>query len=153
MYKLSIDDLKRAAYYSYSIQILFNVITIYTGPTFDIDRFIDVRYYVRMDSKTTLSITEARKKLFTLAENVQRPSLYYTLTEKGKAKAVLMSVEEFESWQETLEVMRDFPDLKKTIKEVEKDLKAGRYKVYKTLDELEHDLLSQNKTKRRKKST
>jgi prevent-host-death family protein len=106
-----------------------------------------------MDSKTTLSITEARKKLFTLAENVQRPSLYYTLTEKGKAKAVLMSVEEFESWQETLEVMRDFPDLKKTIKEVEKDLKAGRYKVYTTLDELEHDLLPQNKTKRRKKST
>lgn len=41
--------------------------------------------------------------------------MYYTLTDKGRPKAVVMSAEEFESWAETLEVMRDFPNLDKDI--------------------------------------
>jgi prevent-host-death family protein len=80
-----------------------------------------------MNTKTTLPISEARKKIFKIAENVQKPSRYYTLTEKGKPKAVIMSAEEFESWQETLEVIRDFPDLGKDIKKAENDYKRKRY--------------------------
>ena len=80
-----------------------------------------------MNTKTTLPISEARKKIFILAEDVQKPGKYYTLTEKGRPKAVIMSAEEFESWIETLEVMRDFPELKKDIKEAEKDYKKGNY--------------------------
>jgi len=80
-----------------------------------------------MDTKTTLPISEARKKIFSIAKEVQKPSRYYTLTEKGKPKVVVMSAEEFESWQETLEVMRDFPDLEKDIKAAERDYKKGRY--------------------------
>ncbi len=38
--------------------------------------------------------------------------------------------------KETFEVMRDIPDLKKDIKEVERDLKTGAYKKYITLEEL-----------------
>ena len=48
-----------------------------------------------MDAKTTLSISEARKKIFKIAEQVQKPATHYTLTEKGKPKAVMMSAEEF----------------------------------------------------------
>ena len=80
-----------------------------------------------MDTKTTLSISEARKKIFKIAEKVQKPSTYYTLTEKGIPKVVVMSAEEFESWRETLEVMRDFPNLEKDVKKAEKDFKKGNY--------------------------
>ena len=80
-----------------------------------------------MDAKTTLSISEARRKIFKIAESVQKPSVYYTLTENGKPKAVVLSAEEFESWQETLEVNRDFPNLEKDIKMAENDYKKKKY--------------------------
>lgn len=86
-----------------------------------------------MNIKTTISISEARKKIFQIAEKVQSPSIYYTLTEKGRPKVVVMSAEEFESWVETLEIAGEFPDLKKDIKEARKDYKKGNYI---TLDEL-----------------
>ena len=73
-----------------------------------------------MNTKTTLSISEARKKLFEMAKKVQKPSTHYILTEKGKPKVAFMSAEEFESWQETLEVLCDFPNLEKDIKKAEK---------------------------------
>jgi len=38
-----------------------------------------------------------------------------------------MSADEFESWQETLEVMRDFSDLEKDVKKAEKGFKKGSY--------------------------
>lgn len=89
-----------------------------------------------MDTKTTLSISEARKRIFEIAQNVQKPDTYYILTENGRPKVALMSAEEFESWRETCEVMRDFPDLNKDIEEVERDIKSGAYKNYPTLEEI-----------------
>ena len=47
-----------------------------------------------------------------------------------------MSAEEFESWQETLEVMKDFPDLDKDIEETESAIKSGEYKKWITLEEI-----------------
>ena len=76
------------------------------------------------------------KKIFKIAEQVQKLATHYTLTEKGKPKAVMMSAEEFESWQETLEVMHDFPNLEKDIKELKNDVKSGAYKKYITLEEI-----------------
>ena len=72
-----------------------------------------------------MSISESRKKIFKIAEKVQKPTTHYTLTEKGRPKAVIISAEEFESWQETLEVMRDFPNLEKDIKKAEREYKKG----------------------------
>ena len=80
-----------------------------------------------MDTKTTLSISEARKEIFKIAEKVQKPSTYYTLTEKGRPKVVVLSAEEFESWQETLEVNRIFPNLEKDLKAAERDFKKKKY--------------------------
>ncbi len=80
-----------------------------------------------MNTKTTLPISEARKKIFEMAEKVQKPSTHYILTEKGRPKVAFMSAEEFESWQETLEAIRDFPDLEKDIKKAEKEYKRGDY--------------------------
>lgn len=50
-----------------------------------------------MKTKTTLSISEARKRFFAIAEEVQQPNNYYTLTERGKPKAVIVSADYFES--------------------------------------------------------
>lgn len=89
-----------------------------------------------MNSKHTLSISEARKKFFDIAEEVQQPDTYYILTEKGKPKVVIMSVEEFELWQETLEVYKQFPDLASDIKQLDKELKSGAWKTYPTLEQV-----------------
>lgn len=98
---------------------------------------IHVHYNVHiMDIKRTLSISEARKKIFEIAEDVQKPSTHYTLTEKGRPKAVLMSADEFESWRETIAVMHHFPDLKNDLKETDDDVRSGGYKNYMTLDEI-----------------
>ena len=47
-----------------------------------------------------------------------------------------MSVDEFESWVETLEVAQDFPDLKKDIEETNRAVKSGEYKNWTSLDQL-----------------
>lgn len=50
-----------------------------------------------MNTKTTVPISEARKNIFSIASEVQNPNVYYTLTERGRPKAVLISAEKFES--------------------------------------------------------
>jgi len=89
-----------------------------------------------MNTKTTLPISEARKRIFDIANEVQKPNKYYTLTENGRPKAVMMSAEDFESWVETLEVAKDFPDVRKEMSELKADLKTGAHKKYTSLDEL-----------------
>lgn len=86
--------------------------------------------------KNILSVTEARKQIFKLVEDVNTKGQYFYLTEKGRAKAVLMSVEEFESWKETIEVYRDIPNLSNDFAEAERAIKSGEYKNYVTLDEV-----------------
>lgn len=78
-----------------------------------------------MDIKTTLPISEARKNIFKIAERVQKPAVYYTLTEKGRPKVVVLSADEFESWQETIEVMRILPNLEKDIEKAVGEYKRG----------------------------
>lgn len=51
---------------------------------------------IKMKIKNVLPITEARKKIFSIAEEVQKSNIYYTLTERGKPTVVILSAEEFE---------------------------------------------------------
>lgn len=83
--------------------------------------------------KHTISISEARKRIFEIAEEVQQPDTHYVLTENGKPKAVILSAEEFESLWETIEVLQEFPNLDKDIAEAEAEYKRGEYV---TLEEL-----------------
>ena len=89
-----------------------------------------------MNAKTTISISEARRRIFDIAEEVQKPNKYYTFTENGKPKAVLMSAEEFDSLMEDLEMLED-PDLLRRIKESEEEFKRGEFV---TLAELKREL-------------
>ncbi len=104
-----------------------------------------------MNQVTTISITEARKRLFQIAKEVQTPGLSYILTEKGRPKIIIMSAEEFDSWKETIEILTEFPDLKKNIEQVDRDVESGEYKNYPTLEEvmMEHGYMLADKGKRK----
>lgn len=92
-----------------------------------------------IDSKTTISISEARKRIFEIAEEVQAPNKVYTLTSDGKPKAVIMSAEEYESLRETLDIMQECPDILERIAETEKAFKSGEYKKWPTLDDVKRE--------------
>ena len=89
-----------------------------------------------MNSKNTLSISEARKKIFEIAEDVQKPGKHYTFTENGIPKAVLMSADQYDSLVEDLELLSD-PGFAKRMEAAEKELERGEYV---TLEELKKDL-------------
>ena len=91
-----------------------------------------VRYNVHMSIKNTLPISEARKKIFDIAKQVQKPGQYFTLTEKGHPTVVVMSAEEFESIMETMEIMGD-PKLMSNIKKAEEEYKKGEYVTWEDL--------------------
>ena len=73
---------------------------------------------------TTISATNARNNFYELLEEAASGKKI-AITNKGETKAVLISPEEFASWEATLDVMSD-PELVKAIKEGEEDVRAGR---------------------------
>lgn len=75
---------------------------------------------------TTIPLTEARERLFELAEEIQGPDCRYTFTRHGRRKAVLLSAEEYDSWVETMEVMREIPDLARNIQKTEEEYRRGQ---------------------------
>src|SRR3989344_8949524 len=86
-----------------------------------------------MNIKYKIPISQARKEIFSIAEQVQRPGQHFTLTENGRPKIVVLSASEFESLVETVDVLRAFPDLEDEIEEAEKEYRDGNVK---TLDEI-----------------
>ena len=79
-----------------------------------------------MNTKTTISISEGRKKIFDIAEKVQCPGTVYTLTENGQPKITILASEEYESLMETLEILSD-PKAMNRMEQAEKELKRGDY--------------------------
>ena len=75
-------------------------------------------------TKTT-SLTNARKDIYNIAEEVADGSTYYTFTENGEGKVVLMSLEEFESWQETLDILQAGSTILDDRKSANQDLRKG----------------------------
>ncbi len=73
----------------------------------------------------TLPITKAREELPTLVDRAKRRLDEYIITVNGSPAAVLMSIDEYESWKETNEIMAD-PGLLKAIKEGDEDIRKGR---------------------------
>ncbi len=114
---------------------------------------VNVPYNVHMNNINTLSLTEARKQLFELAKNVQQPAVYYTFTAKGRDSVVMLSADEFASWMETFEVLKDFPQLDQDLAELAHDTATGKVKHYTPLQDLisSPHVHRHTQTKRRKK--
>jgi antitoxin YefM len=64
----------------------------------------------------TINATDAKKKLLELIREADESFERYCIVRNGEPKAVLMSIEDYEGWLETLEVLSD----KETIKEIKK---------------------------------
>lgn len=81
----------------------------------------------------TLPLSEVKTKLSELVSHVSRRDEEITITKNGKPAAVIVSPEEFESWQETVAIRND----KALMKEIQRGLKGlKRSKKTMTLDEL-----------------
>jgi len=77
------------------------------------------------DFCSTLPANEARTNFYKILDEVNDKLCQVTVTLRGKTKAVIMSAEEFASWQETLEIMTD-KKLRKEIKKGWQEIKAGK---------------------------
>lgn len=52
--------------------------------------------------KNIITITEARKRLFEISDEVQKDGNIYIITVKGKPSMVLMSAKDFEHWKKKI---------------------------------------------------
>lgn len=73
----------------------------------------------------TLPITEVRNNLPSLVDKAQKRMDEYIITVSGKPAAILMSIDEYESWKETEAIMSD-PKLVEAIKKGEKEIDEGK---------------------------
>lgn len=73
----------------------------------------------------TLPITKAREELPTLVDNADKKLDEYIITVNGSPAAVLMSIKEYESWKETVDILSD-SKLMKSIKDSEKEINVGK---------------------------
>jgi antitoxin YefM len=82
----------------------------------------------------TLSLSEAKSRLSSLIDSVERTDEEIVITRNGRPVAVLVSPDEFESWKETIAIRSD-GSLMAEISKGRKSLKSGRARLY-TLSEL-----------------
>ncbi len=73
----------------------------------------------------TVPFTEARATLSDLLDEVQASRDHVVITRNGHPVALLMSLDEYESLQETIDVLSD-EDTLEALRESEEDVKAGR---------------------------
>lgn len=77
----------------------------------------------------TLSITEVRNNLLDLVRSAKNVLERVIITKNGKPEAVLLSIDEYEGWLETIEITKD-SELMADIEKAKADIKAGRLYSY-----------------------
>ncbi|NTU64474.1 MAG: type II toxin-antitoxin system Phd/YefM family antitoxin [Chloroflexi bacterium] len=80
----------------------------------------------------TLPVTEARAKLPQLVKAADERFDRTVITSNGKPTAVIMSYEEYEAWEETLEILSD-PEAMRAIREADEELAAGQAASFETV--------------------
>lgn len=92
------------------------------------------RILVRCHSMKTLPLSEVKARLSRLIDDVNGRDEEIVITRNGVPAAVLVSADEYESWQETMAVRAD-AELMRDILEGLRGLKEKRSRLY-TLDEV-----------------
>jgi antitoxin YefM len=82
-----------------------------------------------------ISASEARSRLFPLIQQVNDDHLPVRINSKA-GDAVLMSAEDFDSWQETIYLLRSSANARRLMEAVARD-KSGQAAVAKTMEELQ----------------
>ncbi|MFF2087887.1 type II toxin-antitoxin system Phd/YefM family antitoxin [Nocardia sp. NPDC058176] len=71
-----------------------------------------------------IPITEAKARIAELADRVAREHDHFTITRNGRADVMLISVAEYESMQETLEILSD-SDTMSDLRQSKEDFASG----------------------------
>jgi antitoxin YefM len=82
-----------------------------------------------------VSASEARSRLFPLIQQVNDDHVPVRISSKA-GDAVLMSAEDFDSWQETIYLLRSPANAQRLMEAVARD-KSGQPTVVKTMEELQ----------------
>ena len=72
-----------------------------------------------------ISVRELRKNLANVISDVKAHYERYVVSKHGEPEAVLMSIDDYEGWLETLEIMSD-KEAMKDIRQAEKEFKEGK---------------------------
>ncbi|MEW2635629.1 type II toxin-antitoxin system Phd/YefM family antitoxin [Streptomyces sp. NPDC048389] len=83
----------------------------------------------------TISASEARRDLFPLIKRVNDDHAPVRISSKG-GDAVLMSAEDYDSWQETVYLLKSPANAQRLMEAVARD-RAGVVTITKTMEELE----------------
>ncbi len=83
-----------------------------------------------------ISASEARARLFPLIQQVNDDHMPVRISAKG-GDAVLMSAEDFDSWQETIYLLRSSANARRLMEAVARDKAGQAAAVVKTMEELE----------------
>lgn len=78
-----------------------------------------------MSMPEQVPIADVKNHLSEVVEQIQRQHGRVVITKHGRPAAVIISIEDLESLEETLEVMRD-PALLEAVREAEAEVAAGR---------------------------
>lgn len=81
---------------------------------------------------TTLPANEARANFYKILDDVGEKWSQFIITLRGKTKAVIMSMEEFASWQETLEIVSN----KKLVQSIKRGLRGKKTYSQKKADRI-----------------
>lgn len=84
-----------------------------------------------------LSIRELRPKLPSVVRDASATYARYIVTRRGKPEAVILSMDDYESLMETLEIERD-PSLVRRLRKAQEEIKKG--KKGKSLQEIDREL-------------
>jgi len=82
-----------------------------------------------------ISASEARARLYPLIQQVNNDHVPVRISSKG-GDAVLMSADDFDSWQETIYLLRSPANARRLMEAVFRD-KSGQATVVKTMEELD----------------
>ena len=82
-----------------------------------------------------ISASEARSRLFPLIQQVNNDHVPVRISSKG-GDAVLMSADDFDSWQETIYLLRSPANARRLMEAVSRD-KARQATLVRTMEELD----------------
>ena len=80
----------------------------------------------------TLSLKELRPELPKVIERIDGKLDRYIVTKRGKPVVVMLSIDDYESLMETLDILAD-PEAMAGLREGEKDIKKGRTRSWKEI--------------------
>lgn len=75
--------------------------------------------------ENVLPVSEFRATLPKVLKLISKLHQSITITQRGKPEAVIMNIEEYEGWLETMDIMAD-KELRKGLKKADEDVKKKR---------------------------